>query len=114
MYVSEAEVREIAALLGLSRKLFKRRYTFLDDQGYRQLSFIQDRCIFLDERGGCGIYRARPTQCRTFPFWPELVKDGRWKAEARRLCEGVGQGPLHSIEDAEALIREFEESDPAA
>ena len=27
-------------------------------------------CIFYDRKSnGCGIYDARPTQCKTFPFW---------------------------------------------
>ena len=27
-------------------------------------------CIFFDRSAnGCGIYQARPQQCRTFPFW---------------------------------------------
>jgi len=26
-------------------------------------------CIFLEPQKGCLIYAARPSQCRTFPFW---------------------------------------------
>jgi len=36
----------------------------------------------------------RPQQCRTYPFWPEIVETrGAWQEEARR-CEGMGRGPV--------------------
>jgi hypothetical protein len=42
----------------------------------------------------CRVYAVRPLQCRTYPFWPELVQNSRsWQREARR-CEGIGNGPL--------------------
>ena len=35
-----------------------------------------DRCIFLDDDGKkCTIYEARPTQCRTYPYWPRLMNN---------------------------------------
>lgn len=39
-------------------------------------------CIFLED-GKCSIYEARPTQCRTFPYWPRLLRnESNWLAEA--------------------------------
>ena len=111
VYVSDEEVDDLAACLDVIRGQFKRRYTFVDEYGWRQLRFTNDRCVFLDDAGRCGVYGARPVQCRTFPFWRELVKDGQWTAEARSLCEGVGRGRLYSIEEAEVLMHVFEESD---
>ena len=63
-------------------------------------------CVFLDRttRPGkaiCGIYRARPSQCRTWPWWPEVVETPETWAETKRLtpCPGMDTGPMHSLVD---------------
>lgn len=30
-------------------------------------------CIFLDENNKCKIYEARPMQCLSYPFWPNIM-----------------------------------------
>ena len=43
--------------------------------------------------GTCKIHRAKPVQCRTYPFWPEfLASPFEWKAEGAR-CRGDRIGP---------------------
>jgi Fe-S-cluster containining protein len=111
VYLSRRESAALAAHLGLGRAEFERRHTFVDEDGWRQLRFTEGRCTFLDDAGRCGIYEARPVQCRTFPFWPEFVADGEWTAEVRDLCEGIGRGPRYTRTEAEALMFEFLDSD---
>ena len=114
VYLSEEEVESLAGLLRLGIATFRRRYTHVDKDGWTQLAGADggERCVFLDpETKRCGVYEARPTQCRTFPFWREFVKDGRWTPEVRSMCEGIGRGRLYSIEEAEPLMVEMEESD---
>ena len=51
-------------------------------------------CPFLSERR-CTIHRIRPSQCRTYPFWPEVLESrGSWEAE-RRYCEGISDDGEH-------------------
>ena len=61
------------------------------------------RCIFLGKDNGCKVYEARPVQCRTYPFWPEVVNSRTsWTREAKR-CEGIERGkrvPLSRIRKA--------------
>lgn len=52
-------------------------------------------CHFLKENK-CSIYQARPTQCRTWPFWPENMSARAWKKEVAAFCPGVGKG--HKID----------------
>ncbi|MFQ5513025.1 MAG: YkgJ family cysteine cluster protein [Myxococcota bacterium] len=112
VYVGREEIRAIARLLGLSPREFERRYTFIDEDGWRQLAFEKDACFFLDpETRGCRIYPARPIQCRTFPFWRDFVRDGQWTQEVRDLCEGIGRGPVHREEEVEACMVEMEQSE---
>jgi uncharacterized protein len=112
VYLNPEEARELADELGLPLREFRRRYTFKDEYGYTQLRFDDSTCVFL-ERGTnrCTVYASRPTQCRTFPFWRDLVADGRWTEDARSLCEGVGRGATHRPEDVEVRMREMELAD---
>jgi len=65
-------------------------------------------CIFLQD-GRCSVYALRPSQCRTFPFWPELLVDeDTWQRDVASFCPGVGQGPLHSHESIRAQMRRSE------
>ncbi len=114
VYVGDGEIRELARLLELAPREFKRRYTFVDADGWRQLRSSGNSCVFLEpETNACRVYAARPIQCRTFPFWRELVRGGRWSAAARELCEGVGRGRRISMKAAESLMREMEETEQA-
>ncbi|HTO70010.1 MAG TPA: YkgJ family cysteine cluster protein [Myxococcota bacterium] len=112
VYLNPDEAEDLAGELAVSLREFRRRYTFVDEYGYTQLRFDDSSCVFLErDTNRCTVYGARPTQCRTFPFWRDLVADGKWTPEARELCEGVGRGPSHTREYAEARMREMELAD---
>ena len=56
-------------------------------------------CIFLDRqavpgRAVCALYEARPTQCRTWPFWKSNLASPRHWDRASRGCPGMDNGPL--------------------
>jgi len=65
-------------------------------------------CIFWNN--SCGVYNARPLQCRSFPFWGDhvLCSQKAWEA-AGRDCPGINNGELHSREEIEGFIRQTEE-----
>lgn len=45
----------------------------------------------------CRAHSSRPTQCRTWPFWPEnLTSERAWKVAASE-CEGIGRGSFISL-----------------
>jgi Fe-S-cluster containining protein len=73
IYVNMSEIENIAKLLEMDIKVFAAEYLF--KKGYKysikeQLHNGSHECIFYDRvTNGCKIYEARPTQCRTFPFW---------------------------------------------
>ena len=54
-------------------------------------------CPFLNG-GGCSIHPAKPTQCRIFPFWPELVDNRKEWFKTAAYCPGIGKGELVEIE----------------
>jgi Fe-S-cluster containining protein len=93
LFLGRREIEQIRAYLGLSRSWFRRRYLKRLPDGDRVASWRDDGgCVFLDAGGKCGIYPVRPLQCRTYPFWPEVVNRRRdWRRESRR-CEGIDRG----------------------
>ena len=112
VYLNDDEVRGLAALLQMRGYAFRRKYTYRDALGWTELFFESDHCVFLDaDSGRCGVYEARPTQCRTYPFWRSLMREGRWLDEAARYCEGVGKGRLYAVEEVEALMASQERAD---
>lgn len=50
-----------------------------------------EKCIFLKD-GKCEVYEARPIQCRSFPFWPELFRNHKEWKKTTDLCPGIGKG----------------------
>lgn len=88
-WVSPEEIASIAAYLKMSTAEFSRRYLRRVGDRY-SLTELRPHydCVFLEGKR-CKIYSVRPTQCRTFPFWPEsLSSPESWKETARR-CEGI-------------------------
>ena len=50
-------------------------------------------CQFLINKR-CSVYKARPTQCRTWPFWSENMNAKTWNKEISKFCPGVGKGKI--------------------
>lgn len=101
------EGRAIAALLGLDEREFLARYTS-DANGAPSLAEVETEhgfdCVFLDRttipgKAICGIYEARPLQCRTFPWWPGNLRSEKHWRRLGRQCEGVGRGGFVPIEE---------------
>ena len=67
-------------------------------------------CMFLKGKG-CGVYEARPTQCRTWPFWPEVMSAKAWAKDVKAFCPGVGKGNVISGQDIERQLRDQLESE---
>ncbi len=88
--------------LGMNDDAFVEQYTKPMDGGVslseRLTAFGWD-CVFLDRttipgKAVCGVYEARPRQCRTWPFWKMNLKDERAWDRASATCPGMNAGPL--------------------
>lgn len=97
VYLSTTEATAICASLGVSWRWFRRHYLVRLDDGELVAANRAGACIFLGTDGQCTVYAVRPVQCRTYPFWPEVVCSATaWQAEARR-CEGINRGNPVSV-----------------
>lgn len=58
-------------------------------------------CIFLARENGkglCTIYPVRPLQCRTWPFWDELLESREaWNDAHKTICPGMNSGKHHDF-----------------
>lgn len=104
VFLSDAEAETIRRHLGLTRHWFRRRYLRRLPDGDQVAAMRADeRCVFLGKDSRCRVYSARPAQCRSYPFWPEVINSKTaWQREARR-CEGIDRGavmPLSHIRKA--------------
>jgi len=111
VYLTEQDLARIAVHLELTPKQFERRFA-KREHGDLLLTIPADRdCHFLVD-GGCSIHAVKPVQCRTFPFWPDNVKNKRsWKG-LKRYCPGVGIGDPLDREDVRQEAQECADAFP--
>ncbi len=107
VYLTLQDRRRLATHLKMSTQRFTKTYCAKTD-GQFHLKHPERDCGFL-EGTGCGVYEARPTQCRTWPFWPENMNPRAWRKEVASFCPGVGKGRLYSVEEIEAILAEQDE-----
>ncbi|MFT7464557.1 MAG: Fe-S-cluster containining protein [Pseudohongiellaceae bacterium] len=96
VFSTRAERRRIAKYMGLSLRGFESEFC---KPVLGSLSFTSagDACVFLED-GRCSIYELRPNQCRTFPFWPEVLADqDTWDRDVASFCPGVGAGEFFDL-----------------
>jgi hypothetical protein len=62
--------------------------------------FKNGDCVFFDNQTRkCKVYKARPRQCRTWPFWDSNLRSPETWAETCRVCPGSGEGRLYQLEE---------------
>ena len=74
IWITKEERIKLASLLKISDEELLTNYLYKVGYKYsikeKQISENSFACEFFDlEKKQCGIYEARPSQCRTFPFW---------------------------------------------
>lgn len=103
VYLTLEDRRRLAAVLGIPTRQFTRQYC-TKTEGFFHLDNGEAECRFLED-GRCSVYESRPTQCRTWPFWPENMKAKAWTAIAE-YCPGIGQGDTVPAETIVEILRE--------
>ena len=103
VFLEKHELKALAKHEELTEEEFIKvfcRCIVLDD-GSKLLSLRENskfECIFWKENAGCSVYPLRPVQCRTYPFWSNVLKDEEnWNKEKER-CPGINEGELFTKE----------------
>lgn len=105
VWFNDDEARAMADYLKIKPQTFRQRYAHTINGRWslneQQTPHGYD-CVFLDrddqDKALCRIYPVRPTQCRTWPFWPEnLNRPADWQ-RAAKTCPGIDQGKLYTLQ----------------
>ena len=105
VFLTKEDQKRFAEHLNLSVREFRKKYCD-ETRGIWHLKENKDQpdCMFLKEKR-CSVYEARPNQCRTWPFWPEVMNAKAWKLEVESFCPGVGKGKVWSRAEIEASMK---------
>ena len=107
IWVTSPEIKLIADFLKIKPGQLRQRY--LRRRGLRTTIIEQPNtkdCVFLrriDGQKRCTIYPVRPSQCRTWPFWPDNLADADTWNKAAQKCGGINRGRLYSFEEIEKI-----------
>ena len=63
-------------------------------------------CVFWRDGVGCEVYEVRPVQCRTFPFWPEVLESEDSWLEYSAECPGMDRGKRYTLAQIERSLHE--------
>ena len=102
-----------AKFTGMSRRVFEKKYVYRTKHQLRFRKPSTDKQLPVPF-GPWMQYssRQKPTQCRTFPFWPELVENRKEWNSASRFCPGIGKGPLIQIGTAMEIAEQQRKAYP--
>ena len=106
VFLSKNDLLKLSNFFKISFFNFKKKYCHTTN-GFVHLKETRKNgeCIFLKNNNKCSIYKYRPTQCRTWPFWPENMNIKKWNKDVVNFCPGIGKGKLVNIEKIEKLIK---------
>lgn len=115
VFLSALDIANGAKAAGIGEDEFVKIYCRYVDYGHYQMITLKEKknfdCIFLTPNG-CSIYSGRPVQCRTYPFWKNLMEsESSWRREALS-CPGIGKGNRVSQEYIDNCLKENEENTP--
>jgi len=118
--VSDDEAAALARRFGMPVDDFLARYTHMTSEGRSLTEKIVELpgrgkvhdCIFLDRetvpgKAVCGVYEDRPAQCRTWPFWPSVVRSRQTWQWAKRICPGIDKGQFYTVQQVRIIRDSF-------
>ena len=106
VYLSEKDLKKISYFLKIKTEIFKKKFCQYTNK-FLHLKEVNKNgnCIFLKEKK-CTIYNARPTQCRTWPFWAENMNSKKWNQDIIKFCPGIGKGQFISKKKIDKLLKD--------
>ncbi len=105
VWVNRADIEAMAAAVEMDVAEFEARY--VRHVGVRRslVEHANGDCVFFDGRTRkCRVYKARPRQCRTWPFWHSNVATPEAWEETCRVCPGSGTGRLYQLDQIERQV----------
>jgi uncharacterized protein len=105
VWVEPAEIDALAAKLGVPEAEFRAMYTRSVGKGRSLREKSNGDCVFFEQGQGCTVYSARPTQCRTWPFWESTTETREDWTRTQAGCPGAGKGQFFTAEEITQRVR---------
>jgi Fe-S-cluster containining protein len=105
VWLNDQEVDQLVEHLGITKEQFLKKYT---RKHFGRLALTekgsQYDCVFLKDKQ-CTVYTARPSQCKTFPFWPKVLESKKAWIEEKKHCEGIERegSKIYSLEEIQSI-----------
>ncbi len=112
VYLTEQDLLRIATYIRVTPGDFEDRYVHREKYLLRLRKPSDRQCIFHKDNR-CSIHAVKPTQCRVFPYWPEITESRDAWDETARYCPGMNKGPLIQIEAARQIGEEMHQGYPS-
>lgn len=107
VWATKEEVRRISEFLGRTDGWLDKKHLRRVGLRYSLTELADGDCIFLKRENGkamCSIYPVRPLQCRTWPFWNDLLSSKRsWDETASSKCPGMNNGRSYTYVQIEGI-----------
>ena len=104
VYLSKKDVKRLSNFFEISIKEFISKYCSKNKKFlYLKENINNKNCIYLKNKR-CNVYKARPEQCRTWPFWPENMNPKKWGKEIVNFCPGIGKGKYFSKNEIKKIL----------
>ncbi len=103
VYLTKEDRQNLAKALNMTTSGFTRKYCARHNGIWHlKADNSQADCLFLKNKR-CEVYKARPVQCRTWPFWPEVLNAKSWSKEVASFCPGVGKGRVWTAAEIQKI-----------
>ena len=108
VWVTGGEIAALADSLAITVADFEASFVRAVGRRKSLIELPGGDCVFLNpQTRRCTLYRVRPAQCRTWPFWESNIRSARaWDAICR-ACPGSGRGRLVARDEVERRASEL-------
>ena len=106
VYLSKKDIKKLSIGFKTTEQNFIKNYCQKTD-GFihlKELKKNNGNCIFLKDNK-CTVYKSRPIQCRTWPFWPENMNAKTWEKDIAIFCPGINKGRFYSSKNIEKILK---------
>jgi len=108
VFLSEKDIAHLLSVTKLDKTHFLKKYCrIVSVNGLYRLSLREKAnydCIFWFD-GKCTVYKNRPLQCKSYPFWSSILSSHTTWIEQKRVCPGIGKGVFHNKRKIESLLK---------
>jgi len=97
VWVEAEDLPALAEACGESEASFTARRVLVDEGRLSLRERADGCCTLLEDGNQCRAYEARPAQCRSFPYWPEILSGGAALDAAAGMCPGIQRIPERAL-----------------